>query len=922
MTLGNDWLATAWTQIWQVTVLIVVVSLLARIAAANRPQLAFALWLVVLLKCVAPPLWSSPSGAFCWLQPPCVTNQFQESQVASTNAPRLRLREVSPCFAPSATAVAGRCEEVTCSPAPRHTIVVGTSSEDVLDRGDSSPLSAKRPEIAQNAATPKKGGDESPHSKSERYGFVVPPPANWVAWLWLSGALVAFCLGVWRRIRFAWLLRWANRVEDPLCEEIMASLRRRLRLRRRVRLIATERLVGPAAFGLLRPTVLLPQAVIEGKSAGELELILAHELIHVRRGDLWFGLFRSLVELVWWFHPLVWWAARRASREAERCCDEAVLAELQCGPAGYARCLLDVLEAKHRLRSAPACPGVRAIEITQGRLERIMKIGSRGYRRTPWWCWAVVISAAAVVVPGAAIGTSDDKPVASPRTVDAAAEAKTEPIKPADAQAVRPHGTSVPKKPAATDMPAIAPELEDYERMINGQPAVLRKTENRSRAEASAFRKTVQPSTKTFKVDEPRWSRSEPTLAPPREGSRYSPAQIRRREVFETVREADGVRTYEVQDILVTIDKERGLSRPKDVEFLKNTLKSQVQKITTRSMVAGTNAAIASRMNAGVPAPTSTSIDFNQPPIDILWRRGCFEIETTAEGHRRVSQTLELLRRYGMGQIKMDVRFLCGPAEEIKKANLNWVVLPTELPPSAESNYDGGAQVSSSVDGFLDNRPGPRANRVQYVTEKAPPMIYNILAEGTGTKLLEQWQANKQTNVLQAPAMTVFNAQSVFVSDCTQTPFVIALKDGQPQIRIVHEGTILQFRPLAEADGKLKMDFQVEFSKIGTVETIEISPKREDKPTTVQNVKTSITRAEGTIQIPEVSTTRLEGSVDLPWNQWLLLGGVEALNGGKKPIVVVMMRAEKIEPFFVPDKVETPTMPGPAGVYAPPETVR
>ena len=52
----HDWLAMAWTQTWQVTVLIVAVGLLARLVAANRPQLAFALWLVVLLKCVTPPL--------------------------------------------------------------------------------------------------------------------------------------------------------------------------------------------------------------------------------------------------------------------------------------------------------------------------------------------------------------------------------------------------------------------------------------------------------------------------------------------------------------------------------------------------------------------------------------------------------------------------------------------------------------------------------------------------------------------------------------------------------------------------------------------------------------------------------------------------------------------------------------------------
>ena len=70
---GNDWLWVAWTQTWQVTVLIATVGLLVWCAARSRPQLAFVLWLVVFLKCVTPPLWSSQSGAFCWLQPPQTT---------------------------------------------------------------------------------------------------------------------------------------------------------------------------------------------------------------------------------------------------------------------------------------------------------------------------------------------------------------------------------------------------------------------------------------------------------------------------------------------------------------------------------------------------------------------------------------------------------------------------------------------------------------------------------------------------------------------------------------------------------------------------------------------------------------------------------------------------------------------------------
>ena len=187
---------------------------------------------------------------------------------------------------------------------------------------------------------------------------------------------------------------------------MLADLARRLKIRRRVRLVVSESPVGPAAFGLRRPTVLLPRAAIEGRPADEIELILAHELMHIRRGNLGIALLRSLVVALWWFHPLVWWAARRASREAERCCDDAVLGELRCSPIRYARCLLGILEIKQRLSPAPAFPGVRAAEVTQARLERIMRIGPRACRRSPWWCWAVALLVAVVVLPGAALRMS------------------------------------------------------------------------------------------------------------------------------------------------------------------------------------------------------------------------------------------------------------------------------------------------------------------------------------------------------------------------------------------------------------------------------------------------------------------------------------------------------------------------------------
>ena len=69
LAVSNSWTQIAWAQLWQVTLLVVVVALLSRVLAKNRPHLAYAMWLVVLVKCLMPPLWSSPAGIFCWISP-------------------------------------------------------------------------------------------------------------------------------------------------------------------------------------------------------------------------------------------------------------------------------------------------------------------------------------------------------------------------------------------------------------------------------------------------------------------------------------------------------------------------------------------------------------------------------------------------------------------------------------------------------------------------------------------------------------------------------------------------------------------------------------------------------------------------------------------------------------------------------------
>jgi hypothetical protein len=93
--------------------------------------------------------------------------------------------------------------------------------------------------------------------------------------------------------------------------------------------------------GVLRPVVLLPETVLQRCAPAELEMILLHELSHVRRRDNLINALQRLAECLLFFQPPIWWLSRWARLEREQCCDAAVIAETG-EPQRYARTLLSL----------------------------------------------------------------------------------------------------------------------------------------------------------------------------------------------------------------------------------------------------------------------------------------------------------------------------------------------------------------------------------------------------------------------------------------------------------------------------------------------------------------------------------------------------------------------------------------------------
>jgi beta-lactamase regulating signal transducer with metallopeptidase domain len=81
----------------------------------------------------------------------------------------------------------------------------------------------------------------------------------------------------------------------------------------------------PGVFGIVSPTILVPAGIASQLGEEQLNAILAHELCHWRRRDNLTAAIHTLVEILVWFHPLVWWLGTKMVAERERACDEAVI---------------------------------------------------------------------------------------------------------------------------------------------------------------------------------------------------------------------------------------------------------------------------------------------------------------------------------------------------------------------------------------------------------------------------------------------------------------------------------------------------------------------------------------------------------------------------------------------------------------------
>ncbi len=151
---------------------------------------------------------------------------------------------------------------------------------------------------------------------------LLEPTLPYIVLGWLVGVLG---LSVWHLGGWAQLQRLRRKMVKPVDSTMKSKLRELtdlLGVNRVVQLLESALVQVPTVIGWLRPVILLPASALTGLTTEQLEAMLAHELAHIKRFDYLVNMLQTVVEILGFYHPAVWWVSHKIRAERENCCDD------------------------------------------------------------------------------------------------------------------------------------------------------------------------------------------------------------------------------------------------------------------------------------------------------------------------------------------------------------------------------------------------------------------------------------------------------------------------------------------------------------------------------------------------------------------------------------------------------------------------
>ncbi|MEA4926009.1 MAG: M56 family metallopeptidase [Syntrophomonadaceae bacterium] len=262
-----------------------------------------------------------------------------------------------------------------------------------------------------NDAVPEswiKTGDLSPTAGANE------SPINWetaaLVWLVGLGAILLYLLAVNTAMyyKIKKLPRCAAQDILNLLDECKANLN----IKNEVKVVYDRSLGSPALFGIFNPRIIIAPEVIRNLSPQELRYIFLHELSHLKRHDLLVNGLLLIIQAVYWFNPLIWYALRQMKRDCEIACDATVLNHLKPQDRKpYGQTIISLLQLLAKPHWAPGTLGY----VSKFNKRRIVMISSNKKTSVKWVVAALaallLVGCSSLNAPGKTTGQGTNQPI-------------------------------------------------------------------------------------------------------------------------------------------------------------------------------------------------------------------------------------------------------------------------------------------------------------------------------------------------------------------------------------------------------------------------------------------------------------------------------------------------------------------------------
>ena len=176
------------------------------------------------------------------------------------------------------------------------------------------------------------------------------PPASVFGFFYLGTAALLGGVIVFRHNRLSRLIARSSGEAPRELSRQMNRIRLRFGITREVDLLVVDdiRFAIPAVMGISRPAIILPRTLAENSRADILESVFVHELVHIKRYDLIVNYLQIIIQVLYFFHPFVWFVNWRIRRLREDVCDDMSVQALDGARARYSGGILEAVAALNR----------------------------------------------------------------------------------------------------------------------------------------------------------------------------------------------------------------------------------------------------------------------------------------------------------------------------------------------------------------------------------------------------------------------------------------------------------------------------------------------------------------------------------------------------------------------------------------------